>query len=393
MASSDAGDAGGGGGGAHVLAINGDAPAADEISPLLADPEDRSSRKMSIFSVSYPNKKRPHKEPIQRAAEMEITFINHLLWVWNGSKYSGLLCMASSSIIYLIMEVLMDIFPAGYSIPLLETVFMRCTTILILSFVWLRKTEHPIFVPKHIRNLLFMRSLVGFISLMTFIYSIQNLPRAQAVVLNFATPLIASMGARIILQEKLTLTDAGGLTCSFVGLLFISQPVLVTREIPYGVVEPRDTNVTKGRHLIYPLLVGIVSSTTGGISYCLIRAGAKASDQPLYTVLSFGILASPISAIFTFTWQEFVLPNLSTFLLMIVLGILAFFAEISLARGLQLSKICKSTNILYIKVLISQVCGMTFMGLTPSFNRLIGCLLIFVSVCSTVYTGPDKDSG
>lgn len=32
---------------------------------------------------------------------------------------------------------------------------------------------------------------------------------------------------------------------------------------------------------IYAILVGLFSAITGGISYCLIRAGAKASDQPM----------------------------------------------------------------------------------------------------------------
>lgn len=36
----------------------------------------------------------------------------------------------------------------------------------------------------------------------------------------------------------------------------------------------------KGSH-IFAILLGIFSSITGGTSYCLIRAGAKASDQPL----------------------------------------------------------------------------------------------------------------
>lgn len=33
-----------------------------------------------------------------------------ILWVWSGSRYSGLLCMAISSIIYFVMEVLSDVF-------------------------------------------------------------------------------------------------------------------------------------------------------------------------------------------------------------------------------------------------------------------------------------------
>lgn len=31
----------------------------------------------------------------------------------------------------------------------------------------------------------------------------------------------------------------------------------------------------------YGLVIGLFSSVLGGISYCLVRAGAKASDQPV----------------------------------------------------------------------------------------------------------------
>lgn len=44
--------------------------------------------------------------------------------------------------------------------------------------------------------------------------------------------------------------------------------------------EASDLNV-KGSHQIYALVIGLFSSIAGGISYCLIRAGAKASDQPV----------------------------------------------------------------------------------------------------------------
>lgn len=37
----------------------------------------------------------------------------------------------------------------------------------------------------------------------------------------------------------------------------------------------------QGSDHIYAVLIGLFSSITGGISYCLIRAGAKASDQPV----------------------------------------------------------------------------------------------------------------
>lgn len=46
-----------------------------------------------------------------RFPEVETTSLTQfVLWVWSGSRYSGLLCMAVSSIVYFFMEVLADVF-------------------------------------------------------------------------------------------------------------------------------------------------------------------------------------------------------------------------------------------------------------------------------------------
>lgn len=43
-------------------------------------------------------------------------------------------------------------------------------------------------------------------------FSVKNLPLSYAICLNFASPIVASIGAKIILQEKLTLSDIGGMS-------------------------------------------------------------------------------------------------------------------------------------------------------------------------------------
>lgn len=312
-----------------------------------------------------------------------------ILWVWSGSRYSGLLCMAISSVIYFVMEVLSDVFSAQ-SIPLFETAFTRCTIVTILSYFWLRKSGHSIFGQTHVRKLLVLRALMGYLSLMSYVYCIQRLPLSQAIVLSFTTPIMASIAARIILNEKLKIADIGGLACSFFGVLFIFRQILTNQG---SLVKAGEANITylSGSHHIYVVLVGLFSSTTGGISYCLIRAGAKASDQPVVTVFSFGILASPAAGICTFSFEDFVLPDLHSFLLMLVLGVLAFFAEVFLARGLQLEKTTKAANVQYILAALSQLWSISSSRIAPSFGRLVGCLLILISVCCTMYIGPDKE--
>ncbi|XP_070661593.1 uncharacterized protein [Malus domestica] len=274
--------------------------------------------------------------------------------------------MAISCTIYFVMEIFADVFSVQ-SIPLLEAAFTRRTLILVLSFVWLRKCEQPVSGLATVKNLLISRALTGYISLMCFIYCIQRLPLSQAIVLSFTTPIMASVVARIILHEKYKIADVGDKNGG------------------------KNTSV-RGSSYIFAVLAGLLSSITGGISYCLTKAGSKASDQPLLTVFSFGLLASPASGVCLFAVEEFVFPNLYSFSVMLVLGVLAFFAEVFLARGLQLEKTGKVANVIYMEAALSQLWGIGSSRIALSLGRIIGCVLILISVSCTMYIGPDKDT-
>lgn len=52
-------------------------------------------------------------------------------------------------------------------------------------------------------------------------------------------------------------------------------------DFPGQLVKVEEASNAKPSHHIFEILLGIFSSIIGGTSYCLIRAGAKASDQPL----------------------------------------------------------------------------------------------------------------
>ncbi|XP_072976568.1 probable transport protein YPL264C [Typha angustifolia] len=382
--------------GVHVVEVTEEevvaSTVADEISPLLTEPRGSKPRGMNIFSVSYPRKEPYSKDMTSGAAETEVAFLNHIIWwAWNDSRYSGFICMASSSTIYYIMDVLMDVFPVQ-SIPIFETVFTRCFILVIMSILWLRRMGQPFLVPTSIRKTMIMRSITGFLSLLSFIYSVQNLHLSYAVLLNFAMPIFASFGAKIILQEKFSLVDIVGSACSFLGLLIILETTHFIRGSLNEPDQASKTLIPSTSSLIYPILAGVFSSLLGGISCCLIRLGAKASNQPVYTVLSFGILVCPLSALCALTFQEIVLPSPLTLVLMTVLGILAFLAEMLAARGLQLERISKITNILYLKVILSQLVSVAFLGREPTFHMLMGCLLIIASLCSTLFFARQKEN-
>lgn len=374
----------------HVveMVVISDSAAADavseEITPLLTNAE---HPKIDIFSVSYP-RKRP-REQVTKLAETEISLLTRFLsWSWGGSRYSGLTCMALSSTAYFTMEILVHIFSVQ-SIPLFETAFTRCTITLILSYIWLKRTGQPLFGPPQVRKLLLLRAVTGYLSMLSFTYCIKRLPSSQAIVLSCTAPIMASILARMILHEQLKIAELGGLACSFFGVLFMFRPIIAT-QVELDKAGEID-KYFRGRNHIYAILIGLFSSITAGISYCLIRAGAKSSDQPVLMVFSFAILATAASAVCTIASQEFLLPGFYSFLSMVLLGVLAFLAEVFLARGLQLEKTSKVANVLYIEAALSQVWGMGSLQLYPSFGRLVGCLLILVSVCITIYRGSDRE--
>ncbi|KAI3815094.1 hypothetical protein L1987_14748 [Smallanthus sonchifolius] len=379
----------GGGGGqerelSHVVELvastdGSDSASEDQITPLLVQSD---KPKINIFTVSYPRRK-ANKDQIARLIETETSpFTQFVIWLWGGSRYSGLLCMVSSSAIYCVMEVLLDICSAQ-AIPLFEIAFTRCVIISILSLMWLRKSGEPIFGPANVRTLLVSRALTGCASLIAFIYCIQRLPMSQAMILSFTTPLMASIAARFILHENLKITDVAGIAFSFFGVLFLLGSPTSIEGVSVEAKAP-------GMH-VFAVLIGLLSSLAGGASYCFLRAAAKASDQPVGTIFSFGVLSSAVVAICMITTQDFVLPSFYSFVLMIFLSILAFFAELFLARGLQLEKTSKVANIQYLEAALYQLWGMGSLRIALSFGKVVGCFLVFVSACCTMYFGPEKE--
>lgn len=51
----------------------------------------------------------------------------------------------------------------------------------------------------------------------------------------------------------------------------------------------------------------------------------------------------------------------------------------------------KVTPCFVFQAALPQLWGMSLLSIAPSFGRLVGCLLIVISACCTLYIGPDKE--
>ncbi|PKA50648.1 hypothetical protein AXF42_Ash017987 [Apostasia shenzhenica] len=80
------------------------------------------------------------------------------------------------------------------------------------------------------------------------------------------------------------------LSAAFIAWLHLEDPLFYTLESSFftyaGVIaavgELNKLSSITGDQAIYPLLIGLFSSSLSGICYCFIRAAAKASDDPVF---------------------------------------------------------------------------------------------------------------
>ncbi|TQD79283.1 hypothetical protein C1H46_035120 [Malus baccata] len=171
---------------------DGGAAVADEIAPLLTQPE---KPKINIFTLSYP--RGTSKDRVRKPLEMETSVYRLNLFRGYGvDRDTSVYCVWPSHVpSTLSWKFLLMFFLVIQSIPLLEAAFTRCTIILSPYGVYLIDVFH----------------LLAACGLCPY-----KLDSVMVV-------------ARIILHEKYKIADVGGLACSFFGVLFIFRQMLTTQ--------------------------------------------------------------------------------------------------------------------------------------------------------------------
>ncbi|CAH1451767.1 unnamed protein product [Lactuca virosa] len=225
-------------------------------------------------------------DQIPRLTETETSpFTQFIMWSLSGSRYSGLnsVSMNHDNIIHVVKKNL-------------------------TAIIWTCKCQESICF-KSCYWLYFFDN-----------FHLLRLPLSQAMLLSFTIPLMASISVGFILHENFKIEEIAGIASSFFGVIFIISSMVSVQGTEGG-------QQVDEVHYFYVFLIGLLSSLTGGMSYCFIRAGAKQSDQPVVTIFSFGLVSTPAATICMITFEDFVLPSFYSFLLMIILAILAFVAE------------------------------------------------------------------
>lgn len=247
-------------------------------------------------------------------------------------------------------------------IPVLEIVAARALISLLLSYADIHRKRIPVFGQR--KDLLFMRGLVGSVTLVCVYYSITHLPLAEATVLQYLYPIFTAVLALFFLKEHIHWSLIVSIVLSFIGLLLVVRPTFLFGELAQDLSY-------------FAVLVGILGAIGSSIAYVLVRKLNQTEDSSVI-IFYFPLIALPFSLILL--GSDFVMPSAYTCGLLVLVGIFTQVGQIGLTKAMQTEAAGRATAFSYLQVVFATLFGWFFFQEIPDMWFVAGALFILIGV-------------
>ncbi|MEP6902268.1 MAG: DMT family transporter [Actinomycetota bacterium] len=250
-------------------------------------------------------------------------------------------------------------------LPVMEVVFFRCLFGVTFCVVALKRDQASLQGSNH--KLLILRGLFGTTALYFFFVTLQNIPLASAMTIQYLSPIFTTIIAIFLLNEKVKLPQWIFYAMAFSGVLFIEQ------------FDPRISPFYLG--------IGIISAFCSGIAYNLVRS-LRTREHPLTVVLHFQ-LTGLIAGFFLlfFDWK---MPQGADWLYLLIIGLTSQLGQIFLTNALQKEKAASVAIINYSGLIYGLSIGWIVFSEPQSSASLFGMFLVVFGVLLSVYYGRRK---
>lgn len=271
--------------------------------------------------------------------------------------------MIVSSFAFSLMQLCVKALP---HIPIAELVFFRSLVSLSICLFFLRK--HQVSVWGHNKKVLIGRGAFGTIALTLFFITLQHIPLASAVTIQYLSPIFTTFFAIYIMKEKTRFMQWIFFIMAFVGVI---------------IMKGFDERIS---HLYFGL--GLLSAGFSGLAYNCIRL-LKATEHPLVVVAYFSVVAMPIFGVLILMNQwgvpgleffSWVWPNWKDLILLLLLGVFTQIAQLYMTKGIQSDKAGNIMSVKYIGTIFAFSFGYFIFGETYSAMSLIGILLVLAGI-------------
>lgn len=248
-------------------------------------------------------------------------------------------------------------------IPPAELVWFRSVISLMITLVWLHYRR----IPKWGNNKqgLLLRGGFGVCSLLLFFYTLQTMPMASVMAIQYVSPVFTALLAVLVLEERMRVRQWLFLGLCLCGVLLI---------------HGADNRIT-----FWGLLAGLASALFSALAYSSVRSLSE-REHPLVMVLYFPIVAIPVTTLaLPSVW---VTPAYTDWWLLILMGLLTQAAQTSMTFAIQEQPLTKISYLNYLGILYAWIIGFIWFDETYSYASYAGMGLVIAGVLLNLFAVP-----
>ena len=251
-------------------------------------------------------------------------------------------------------------------IPTLEVVFFRSLFSLVFTYILLKKEQIPV-LGNNIK-LGTLRGIAGCLGLIGSFYTLQHMPLASAVTINYLAPFFTAVLGIFIVKQKL----------QAVQFLYFALAIL-------GVIMLKGFD---SRISILDLTIGLLSALFAAIAYNII-AKLKTSEHPLVIMFYFPLITLPFAAIYCFfDWKT---PIGLDWLFLLLIGVFSQLAQYYMTLSYQRAVLSKVASLSYLGVVYALIFGYFFFDEQYDYSALLGIAMIIFAIILNLRVKPKTE--
>ncbi|MCW3490590.1 DMT family transporter [Dethiobacter alkaliphilus] len=278
-------------------------------------------------------------------------------------RNKGILLMIASSVFFALMATLVRL---SGDLPTMEKVFFRNVVGFAVSASLIWRSKGSFWGVD--KRALFIRAFFGFVALVFYFYAIDNLPLANAVILNQTSPFFVLILAFLWLREKIRKPQWVAIIFALFGVSLIVQPGL--------------------DYELFPAIIGLLSAVLAAGAYAAVRH-LRLTDQP-QTIVFYFTGFTTLATLPFLIFGEFVMPDLFQFLALLGVGITATIAQFLMTYAYRYCEAGELSIYAYGNTITAMFLGLLIFGELPDIVSLLGVTFVLFGAYLNYYSKQSK---
>ena len=266
----------------------------------------------------------------------------------------GLPLMALSALSFSVMALLVKL--GDKTMPEQELIVFRSLFIICVTLPIMWRKKVPVFGNR--RGLLLLRGVLGYVAMSCYFWTLGALPVADAMVIQYASPIFTIVMAAIFLKERAS------------AKLWIA--VVLCMSGVFAIAKPEGT----GDPLV--AVIGLVGAILAGGAYATVRELRK-SDSAYTIVFYFPLVSLPFSVLLALPewrwptdWQGWGIIG--------GVCLASYLGQIFLTKALERETAGRAVIVNYISVAFGVLFGLVFFETIPDFRSVVGIAMILLAI-------------